>query len=182
MRIRFKPTPEQRSALRAQLTRVQQPATALRILRPTLPAEFTPARAVCTVQSVHSDRFVVRVELCSNAGEERAYALKAYSDDFGEKVWAHARALAEHYPPNHNGLCLPNHYVPRERLMVFPWVDGGSGRRCRGQDQRGEPQPSAGMRRAHERSPIPAATGPSPGRRTARDLPQWRHGSLSADR
>ena len=124
MRIRFKPTPEQRSALRAQLTRVQQPATALRILRPTLPAEFTPARAVCTVQSVHSDRFVVRVELCSNAGEERAYALKAYSDDFGEKVWAHARALAEHYPPNHNGLCLPNHYVPRERLMVFPWVDG----------------------------------------------------------
>jgi len=124
MRIRFKPTPEQRSALRAQLTRVQQPATALRILRPTLPAEFTPARAVCTVQSVHSDRFVVRVELCSNAGEERAYALKAYSDDFGEKVWAHARALAEHYPPNHNGLCLPNHYVPRERLLVFPWVDG----------------------------------------------------------
>jgi len=28
------------------------------------------------------------------AGTKRGYALKAYSDDFGERVWAHAQLLA----------------------------------------------------------------------------------------
>jgi len=76
MRIRFKPTPEQRAALREQLRQVQQPATALGILGSTVAADFEPTRAVCTVQSVHSDRFVVRVQVYSKRGQERAYALK----------------------------------------------------------------------------------------------------------
>jgi tRNA A-37 threonylcarbamoyl transferase component Bud32 len=124
MRFRFKPTSEQRSSLQAQLARLQQPATVLEALDSGLPADFKPTRAVCTVSSVHSDRFVLEARLRSNAGEERAYALKVYSDEFVEQVWAHARTLAEHYPRNHDGLCLPSRYIPRERMLIFPWVDG----------------------------------------------------------
>ena len=123
MRIRFKPTAEQRAELLRKLVRAQQPATALKILRSTAAADYQPSRAVPTVQSVHSDRFVVRVQLTSDAAE-RSYALKVYSDDFSEKVWTHARSLAAYYPSNHDGLCLPTHYLPSERMLVFPWVEG----------------------------------------------------------
>src|SRR6266516_2481085 len=124
MRFRFKPTSEQRSALRAQLARLQQPAAALEILRSVLPADFKATEVICTRQSVHPDRFVIRAQVLSDSGEERAYALKAYSDNFGERVWAYCQKLAEHHQPNPSGLCLPSSYVPQERLLIFPWVDG----------------------------------------------------------
>ena len=124
MRIRFKPSSEQRAALRIQLGRVQQPATASSILRSAAAVEFDPARAVCAVQSVHSDRFVVRLRIWSHAGEERTYALKVYSDDFGERVWTYAQSLAAQLPSDHHGVCLPIHYLPQERMLIFPWVDG----------------------------------------------------------
>src|SRR3989442_3685297 len=122
MRIRFKPTPEQRSALRAQLARLQEPEPALEILGSTLPADFRPTGAACTLQSAHADRFVLRVRVRSHTGQERAYALKVYADDFGQQVWAHARTLAARHRPNHDGPCLPTRYVSRERSLVFPWV------------------------------------------------------------
>src|SRR6266446_1913038 len=50
MRFRFKPTPEQRSALRAQLARLQQPAEVLAVLRSILPADFKSSAIVCTPQ------------------------------------------------------------------------------------------------------------------------------------
>src|SRR6266513_1842062 len=94
MRFHFDPTPAQRTALEGQLARLQQPAAALELLAPILAPGFAPAQARCTLQSVHSDRFVVQVRVCSRSGEERVYALKAYADDFGEQVWAHAQLLA----------------------------------------------------------------------------------------
>jgi len=124
MRFRFKPTPDQRAALRARLARLQQPAALLDILAATLPADFDPTGVTCTVPSAHSDRFVMRAQVRSAAGDERAFALKVYSDDFGERVWAHARALAQHHRPNGAGLCLPTRYIPDERMLVFPWVEG----------------------------------------------------------
>ena len=124
MRFRFKPNSEQRSALRVQLARLQQPAAVLEMLRPVLPADLNPTRVLCTPQSVHSDRFVMRAQVRSNGATERAYALKVYSDDFGQQVWAHSQALAEHHRPNHHGLCLPQTYLPQERTLIFPWVDG----------------------------------------------------------
>ncbi len=124
MRFRFEPTVEQRTALRARLERLQQPALALEILRSSLPAGFDPTRVVCTLQRAHADRFVMRVGLRSDAGEERAYALKAYADDFGRQVWAHSQALAPHHPGNHHELSLPMRYLPHEGLLVFPWTDG----------------------------------------------------------
>jgi len=124
MRFRFKPTPDQRAALRARLARLQQPAALLDILAAALPADFDPTGATCTVPSAHSDRFVMRAQVRSAAGDERAFALKVYSDDFGERVWAHARALAQHHRPNGAGLCLPTRYIPDERMLVFPWVEG----------------------------------------------------------
>ena len=124
MRIRFKATPEQRAELQRQLLRVQQPATALEILRSSVAADLEPVRATCAVQSVHSDRFVVRVQLCSRDGVERTWALKAYSDDFGERVWAHAQVLAANGTAKPTALCLPTHYLSGERMLVFPWVDG----------------------------------------------------------
>src|SRR2546426_12188086 len=94
MRFRFKPTAEQRAALRAQLTRLQQPAAVLEILDSVLPADFKPIGVICTVQSAHSDRFVVRAQVRSAGGEERAHGLEMYSGDFGEQVWADAQTVA----------------------------------------------------------------------------------------
>jgi aminoglycoside phosphotransferase (APT) family kinase protein len=107
------------------MARLQQPAVILEVLRPVLPADLKPTSVTCTPpQSVHSDRFVMRAQLRSNGATERAYALKVYSDDFGQQVWAHSQALAEHHQPNHHGLCLPQTYLPQERALIFPWVDG----------------------------------------------------------
>jgi len=119
MRFRFKPNSTQRSALRAQLVRLQQPAEVLEVLRSASLPAFKPAEVFCSPQSIHSDRFVLRAQL-----QEQAYALKVYSDDFGQQVWAHAQALAQHNQGNHHGLCLPEAYLPHERMLIFPWVDG----------------------------------------------------------
>jgi tRNA A-37 threonylcarbamoyl transferase component Bud32 len=124
MRSRFKPTSEQRTALRRQLVRLNQPAEALAILRSVVPGDFKPTAATCTMQSVHPDRFVTRVQLRSDTGNERSYVLKVYSDDFGQGVWDFAQALGKHNSPNGHGFCLPTTYLPNERLLVFPWVDG----------------------------------------------------------
>ena len=124
MRLRFQPTSEQRSALQAQLARLQQPAAAWEALRCVLPADFMPARVVCTPQSVHPDRFVLRLQAWSRTGEEHAYALKVYSDEFARMVWAHSQALAAHYQPSQNGPCLATAYLPQERMLIFPWVKG----------------------------------------------------------
>jgi tRNA A-37 threonylcarbamoyl transferase component Bud32 len=124
MRIRFKPTPAQRAAVRAQLARLEQPGPALEMLGPMLPADFRPTGAACTLQSAHTDRFVLRVLARSYTGQERAYAVKVYADDFGEHVWEHSQALASRIQPNHDGPCLPARYVSSERALVFPWVDG----------------------------------------------------------
>ena len=124
MRIRFKPTPAQRAAVRAQLARLEQPGPALEILGPALPADFHAADTASALQSAHSDRFVLRVLVRSHTGQERAYAVKVYADDFGEQVWAHSQALAGGLQPNHDGPSLPLRYVSRERALVFPWVDG----------------------------------------------------------
>jgi len=124
MRFRFKPTSEQRTNLRTQLARLQQPEAALEILRGVLPVDFKPASVRCTPRSVHSDRFVMQAQVRSDDGEECAYALKVYSDDFGQQVWAHAQTLSDHCEPNRGGLCLPSRYVPTLRMLIFPWVDG----------------------------------------------------------
>src|SRR5207237_9397009 len=117
---------EQRAGLEAQFPRLQQPAAALDVLRSAMPADVRPTDAICTVQKVRLGRFVRRVQVCLNGVGERAYALKVYSDDTGRQVWAHSQALAEHYPSNDDGLCLASHYVPQERMLIFPWVDGVS--------------------------------------------------------
>ena len=126
MRIRFKPTPAQRAAVRAQLARLEQPGggPVLEMLGPMLPADFRPTGAACTLQSAHADRFVIRVLVRSRTGQERAYAVKVYADDFGQQVWAHAQALALRLRPDPDGPCLPTRYISSERSLVFPWVDG----------------------------------------------------------
>ena len=124
MRFRFDPTPEQRAGLRARLERLQQPAAALELLRSALPADSQPESVTCTVRKVHSDRFVLRARVRSRGGAERAYALKVYSDDLGQRVWEHAQALAAHHRPNGGRVCLPIRYLPHEHTLVFPWVDG----------------------------------------------------------
>src|SRR5436309_2616514 len=124
MRFRFDPTVEQRVGLYARLARLQRPAAVLGALQAALPADVRHAGVLCTVQKVHSDRFVLRLRVELDHGETRTYALKVYSDDFGRRVWAHVLALAKQGPPNAAGLCLPTHYIPGERMLVFPWVEG----------------------------------------------------------
>lgn len=124
MRIRPQATREQRKELRAVLARIQGPEGALEIVRSYLDAGIEPESVVCSLQSVHPDRFVMKVRVRSVAGEELDHALKVYADDFGAEMWALAQTLAEQDPSNHTGLCLPRRYLHRERTLVFPWVDG----------------------------------------------------------
>ena len=115
MRFRFKPTPDQRAALHRQMVRLERPEAALDLLGRWLPAGFRAAFATCTPASAHTDRFVLRLDVVSETGEARAYALKVYSDDFGAEVWAHGQALAARL-----GLC----YLPQERMLVSAGVAG----------------------------------------------------------
>ena len=124
MRFRFKPSAEQRAALKARLVRLQHPETVVPIVRPILPDGFEPEGATCTVAFAHSDRAVVRVELRGTGGARRTYALKVFSDEFPGRIWEYSRAVAAHCPPNHDGLSLPSGYLPEERALVFPWVEG----------------------------------------------------------
>jgi len=124
MRLRPQATREQRKALQAALVRIQGPDGALEIVRSCLDARIEPESVVYSLQSVHPDRFVLMVRLRSAAGKEQGYALKVYADDFGEQMWALAQALRQQDPSNHNGLCLPRRYLPQERTLVFPWVEG----------------------------------------------------------
>ena len=124
MRIPPRPTPERSSALEARLARLQQPAAVLEILGSSLQAGFAPARVRCSVQSIHSDRFVLRAQLRSESGVERAYALKSYAGDLGRRLWERSRALADRFESEHGEISLPSRYLPRERLLVFPWIDG----------------------------------------------------------
>jgi hypothetical protein len=124
MRFRFKPSPEQRRTIRLQQARLSQAELLLAIVRSSLPTGFEPKSATGTIQSVHPDRFVMRVQVGANGAGERAFAVKVYSDDFGKHVWTLARTLAETAGPHHENLCLPIQYVASERALVFPWVDG----------------------------------------------------------
>ena len=124
MRIRPPATREQRKDLRAALARIQGPKGALGIMRSHLDGVIEPESVVCSLQTVHPDRFVLRVRLRSASGEEQGYALKVYGDDFGEQMWALAQAIQHQDPTNHTGLCLPRRYLPQERALIFPWVDG----------------------------------------------------------
>jgi Phosphotransferase enzyme family len=122
MRLECTPPPEQRAALRTQLARLQQPGVLGEILHAT--AGFNPTRVTCSVLSLHPDRFVLRALVHSSDGEGRAYALKVYSDDLGERVWAYAQAVTADPRADLPSLCLPSRYIPHERMLVFPWVDG----------------------------------------------------------
>lgn len=124
MRIRFKPTSRQRSALRAQLARFRRPAEVVETLRRVLPVDFKPGDVTCSPESVHSDRFVVRVRVRPADGRADGYALKVYSDDFVGAVWEHSRSLLERVPADHEAICLPSAYIAGERMLVFPWVEG----------------------------------------------------------
>jgi len=124
MRTRFKPTPEQRSGLRAQLTRVQHPTVARELLGPVLPDGFVPDEVHVQTERVHPDRFVVRAEARSGGSTTHTFALKGYADDFVERVWAYSRALAQVHRPNHRGLSLPIHYHASDRLLISDWIPG----------------------------------------------------------
>ena len=124
MRSRFKPSSEQRHSVRARLGNLLQPGAALEFLRPVLPEDSKPIGVTSTVQSVHPDRFVLRAQVSSESGEQRSYAMKAYSDDIGRRVWAFAQTLAEHVGENGHGFCLPTTYLAEEHMLIFPWVDG----------------------------------------------------------
>jgi len=125
MRIRPPATQEQRSELKAVLQRFERPEVVLDLARRCLNGGgIEPATFSCTLQSRHPDRFVMRMQVRSGAGEERDYALKVYADDFGEQMWTLGNSLAERLPRNHDGLWLPCQYMREARTLVFAWVKG----------------------------------------------------------
>jgi phosphotransferase family enzyme len=123
LRIRPQATRQERRDLRDALTRFQRAEAALDVVRACLPGGFEPATIVCNLESMHPDRFVLRVRVRSVADEERSFALKVYSDDFGAEMWALAQRLAGRNSAS-RGLCLPERYVREKRALVFPWIEG----------------------------------------------------------
>ena len=77
-----------------------------------------------TIQSVHPDRFVMRIQVNSNGAGAQVFAVKVYADDFGKHVWNLAQTLAATPGPHHDSLCLPLAYLTQERTLVFPWIAG----------------------------------------------------------
>src|SRR5262245_8766969 len=125
MRRRFKPTWQQRRSVRENIIRLVQTGKVLEILRREgIPEDFKPTDADFRLESLHPDRFVLRVKLHSNGHVARAYALKAYADEFAERVWKHCQALAAQATCPYGSLGLPTHYIADERILVFPWVEG----------------------------------------------------------
>src|SRR5262245_41907691 len=124
VRRRPRPSRDQTLALRSRMVRFQEPATVLEVVRPCVGLDVDPASMQCALKSVHPDRFVVQVRLRERAGGLRAFALKVYSDDFGESMWTLARSLAPEAADLTRGLCLPIRYLPQWQTLVFPWVEG----------------------------------------------------------
>jgi len=124
LRIRPQSTRAQRKDLSSALTRFQRAEASLDVVRSCLPQGFAPASIVCNLQSRHPDRFVMQVKVCSAADEEKSFAVKVYSDDFGAEMWELAQQLAEESGTGTYGLCLPERYVREQRALVFPWVEG----------------------------------------------------------
>ena len=124
LRSRPRPTRDQRKALLEALAEYQQPAIALEVVRPSLPQGFEPQAVTCSLKSLHPDRFVLHVNVHPSAGRDQGYALKVYSDDFGEQIWALMRNVAERYRSSGDGFCLPACYLPLRRTLVSPWVEG----------------------------------------------------------
>ena len=127
MRVGFSASWEQRKAIRLQQARLSRPEPLLEIVRSSLPPGFTPASVTGSMQSAHPDRFVTRVDVRSAAGEESVFAVKAYADDFGKRVWTVAQMLVQNGGPSE--LHLPSAYIPRERALVFPWRRWDAGKR-----------------------------------------------------
>src|SRR5262245_21778892 len=105
MRRRFKPTWEQRRAVKENIIRLVQPGRVLDVLRRAgVFEDIRPTDADFRLESVHPDRFVLRAALHSNGTIARTYALKVYADDFVERVWEHCRALASAAAPTNDAL------------------------------------------------------------------------------
>ena len=125
MRRRFKPTWLQRKAVRDNVIRMVQSGTVLDMFRRAgIPGDFEPTDADFRLESLHPDRFVLRVALRSNGHVAHSYALKVYVDEFVARVWEHCQRLAAQAACPHGSLSLPTHFLAEERILVFPWVDG----------------------------------------------------------
>ncbi len=124
MRIRFKPTPEQRVGLRALLDRFGEADYVRLLLTPLVDEKLGGGPVRCTRQNSHSDRFVLKVELRNADGEDISYAVKTYSDDFGSNVWTYAETLRRHFDDEDDGVCLPLGYDGPRKTLVFPWIEG----------------------------------------------------------
>ena len=122
----FKPTDAQRAALRAQSERLRQPEAMLELLRSGLPDGCRPHSVVsCALQSTHPDRAVLRAETRLPSGTEQAYAVKIHGDDIAERVWSFTRAMAgSDGGDDRDGACVPIGFVPSERALISPWIDG----------------------------------------------------------
>jgi tRNA A-37 threonylcarbamoyl transferase component Bud32 len=124
LRLRPQATRAQRKDLSTALSQFQRAEASLDVVRSCLPQGFEPASIVCNLQSRHPDRFVLQVKVCSATDEERSFAVKVYSDDFGAEMWALAQRLGERSRADSHGLCLPERYVHEQHALVFPWVEG----------------------------------------------------------
>src|SRR5262249_21259988 len=122
----IRPTPEQRAALRERFHALLDPAEALALLQHFRPGQAEPVLATCSPAREPKDRCVIRVQTITATGERAAYALKCYVDDRGAEIQAVYRALAAYWSERGEPcpVCVPLSYIPAERLLILPWLDG----------------------------------------------------------
>ncbi|HKC47552.1 MAG TPA: phosphotransferase [Gemmatimonadales bacterium] len=122
----FKPSDAQRAALRAQSERLRQPEAMLELLRSGLPDRSRPDSVLsCALQSAHPDRAMLRAQTRLPSGAERAFAVKIHGDDIAERVWSFTRTLGgPDSGDDRDGVCVPIGFVPSERALISPWIDG----------------------------------------------------------
>lgn len=123
MRLDFAmPDAQSRRELGERLARLQQRAALVTLLREGLPDEPDPENADATLVSLHPDRFVLRVATAAG----RVYACKAYVGDRGRELFALHRQIAADCARRHVDCPVwsPLAYLPSERLLISPWLDG----------------------------------------------------------
>jgi hypothetical protein len=120
--------------LHQRFEQLQDPSTALEILRSYVPSCPARVEAVCTPQQVcrghdgRYDPFVVRVDTVTTTGQREAFAFKGYPNDRGQQIMHafHTLATCPECPPDTCPVSRPLAYLPQERLLISRWAPGQS--------------------------------------------------------
>lgn len=118
---------EERERVGRRLAQLLEPQAALALVR-RLPGNGIAVHAQCSALRRAKDRYVIRVEIRTAEGTSSLYALKGYADERGGEIGALCERLGRYWARRGepSPAILPVCYLPEDRLLVLPWIEGVS--------------------------------------------------------